>query len=132
MNDRLDAALLDDAPDEVLIADIALDELGLARHGLRQARGKVVENDGSLAGVQELESHMAADVSRPAGHKNCHLLSPFWRKCRRLLVEAADVSMSVHAYHASTAPVNVQAFTSQQQRRACPATSSASARPSSP
>jgi hypothetical protein len=29
MNDRLDAALLDEAPDEVLIADIALDELGL-------------------------------------------------------------------------------------------------------
>ena len=84
MDDGLDATPLDDAPDQGLIADIAFDELGLFGHRPGKAGGEIVENDGPLAGIQQLERHMAADISRPAGHKNAHLLSPFWRKCRRL------------------------------------------------
>ena len=77
MYDRLDAATLDEAPDQGLIADIAFDELGLSRHRPGQAGREVVEHDRLLAGIEQLERHVATDVPSSARHKNAHSSDPF-------------------------------------------------------
>jgi hypothetical protein len=64
MRDRLDAVLADDAADEVLVAHVADDELRLGRQGPVESGRQVVEDDDLLAGVEESQNHVAADVSR--------------------------------------------------------------------
>ena len=53
-----------------LIADIALDELGRIGHRPAEAGRQIVEHDHILAGVEQLEHHMAADEARPARDQN--------------------------------------------------------------
>ena len=68
----VDAVALDNAPDQGLVAHVAFDEGGALRDRPGQAGGKVVEYNHRLAGIQQLERHVAADVSGSAGHENAH------------------------------------------------------------
>ena len=64
--------LLDEAADQLLVADVADDERGVLRHGPAEAGRQIVEDDDLLAGVQKLENHMAADIAGAARHQNGH------------------------------------------------------------
>ncbi len=48
-----------------MVADIAFDELRLVRHRPAEPGREIVENDNVLAGVEQLEHHVAADEARP-------------------------------------------------------------------
>ena len=72
MDDRLHAVLAHDAADELLIADVADDERGIGRHRPAKAGRQVVEDDDALATVEELEHHVAADVTGSAGDEDGH------------------------------------------------------------
>ena len=58
-----------------MVADIAFDELGLIRHRPAEAGRQIVENDDVLAGVEQLEHHMAADEAGPARDQNTHAIN---------------------------------------------------------
>ena len=72
MEDGVDLVAEQEASDEIVVADIAFDELGLAGNGPAKARRQIVENDDLLAGIEQLEHHVAADIASPAGHQNAH------------------------------------------------------------
>ena len=72
MDDRLHAVFAHDAADELLIADVADDEGGVGRHRPAKAGRQVVEDDDALATIEELENHMAADVTGSAGNEDGH------------------------------------------------------------
>src|SRR6202044_3146733 len=77
MGDRVDRMLLDQAPDQLRVARVAGDELGPFGDAPGEARGKIVENDDGLAGIEEAERHMATDIAGAAGHQNAHYPAPF-------------------------------------------------------
>src|SRR4029078_1758127 len=91
MDDRVDAVAVEDAPDQPLIADIALDQGGALWNRPGDAGGQIIEDDHRLAGVQQLECHMAADVSGSSGHENAHFLI----LARRCVVGRAAVQLQV-------------------------------------
>ena len=74
MGNRVDRMLLDQAGDQVGVAGVADDELCARGHGPREAGREIVENDDRLAGVQEPQRHVAADIAGAAGHKYAHAL----------------------------------------------------------
>ena len=57
---------------EVLVADVAERERGLRRDRPAKSRRQVVEHDDLLAGVDEFENHVAADITGAARHKYRH------------------------------------------------------------
>jgi hypothetical protein len=68
---RIDAALAQQAADELAIAGVA--DHQLAVHDCRpEAGGKVVEHDYCLITLAELANDMAADIPGAAGYENCH------------------------------------------------------------
>ena len=72
MDDGVDIVGKQKLAHEVLIADIALDELRLGRHRPAEPGRKIVEDQYVLAGIDQLESHMAADESGPTRDENTH------------------------------------------------------------
>ena len=62
-----------DAQDQILIADVADDERGTRRDRPAEAGRQVVEDDDLLAGVEQLEHHVAADVAGSAGDQDAHM-----------------------------------------------------------
>ncbi len=63
---------LDDAPNQGLVAHVADNEGGALRDRPGETRGKVVEDNHRLTGAQQLQCHVAADVSGSAGDENAH------------------------------------------------------------
>ena len=72
MHHRLDLAALHQPVEEHAVADIADDELGLARHRPVEAGRQIVEHDDALAAIDELQDHVAADIAAAAGDQNAH------------------------------------------------------------
>ncbi len=72
MQDGVDLVTKQQAPDDIMVAGIALDEFRLSRNGPSEPRRQIVENENVLAGVEQLEHHMAADIAGPAGDQNAH------------------------------------------------------------
>ncbi len=73
---------------EVVVADIAFNELGAIRHGPAEARGKIVEDEHVLTGVEQLERHVTANEAGPAGNQNAHDLRSPQSICNSLLAIA--------------------------------------------
>ena len=73
MHDRVDLVLARRggrrAPDRPCRPD---DEHGLRRNGPAKPGRKVVENDDLLAGIMQLQDHVAADIAGAARHQNRH------------------------------------------------------------
>jgi hypothetical protein len=83
MQDRVDAAGTQQPLQKDTVADIADDELGVARHRPVEAAGQVVENRYFLAALDEFPDHVAADESGAAGDKNAHCrTNPLTRRPR--------------------------------------------------
>ena len=59
-------------PHEVMIADIALDELRFGRHCPAKPRRQIVDNENVLAGIEQLKHHMAADEASAARDEHTH------------------------------------------------------------
>ena len=74
MGDRVDLMFADQSGDQRRIAEIADHQLGRRLDRPGEAGRQIVEHDDVFAGVDEAERHMAADVTRPAGHQNRHRL----------------------------------------------------------
>jgi hypothetical protein len=55
-----------------MVADIALDELGLVGNRPAETRREVVDNEDVLACIEQVEHHVAADEARPARDQNAH------------------------------------------------------------
>ena len=72
MDDGVDAVLAHDRAHEILIPHVADDERRLSRHRPPEPRRQVVEDDDLLAGLDELENHVAADVAGPARNQDSH------------------------------------------------------------
>ena len=72
VDDRLHAVLAHDAADELLVPDIADDQRRIGRHRPAEAGRQIVEDDDALPAVEELENHMAADITGSAGDEDGH------------------------------------------------------------
>ena len=92
MRDRVDAMVDDDGGEEALVAKIALDEGGLRWHGPSEPGRQVVEHDDALAGVQQGQHHVSADVAGPTRHKNAHRPSRFTSSPQRRIASATRSS----------------------------------------
>ncbi len=72
MGDRVDALLADQARHQRRIAEIADHQLGRRLNRPGEAGREIVEHDHFLAGVDQAERHVAADVACSARHQNRH------------------------------------------------------------
>ena len=61
-----------ETPHEVMISDIALDELRLGRYRPAKPRRQIVDNENVLAGIEQLEHHMAADEASATRDEHTH------------------------------------------------------------
>ncbi len=73
MDDRIDAVLGEKLGHEVLVAEIADDQRHVVRHGGTEAGRQVVEHDHLLAGCDEFENGVAADITGAARDEDGHL-----------------------------------------------------------
>ncbi len=72
MDDGVDAMASTAAGDQRLVADVALDETRPVRHRPAEPGRQIVEHHDLLAGVEQLEHHVAADIAGAAGDQNAH------------------------------------------------------------
>jgi hypothetical protein len=72
MDDGAHGVLVDDAADEVLVADVAFDQERGRWHRRAKSRRQVVDDHDVVAGVEKRQHHMAADVSGAACHEYGH------------------------------------------------------------
>ena len=70
MGDRVDPVLVDQPRDQLRVAEIADDQLDAFGHRPGEAGREIVEHDDLLAGVEQAEHHVAADIAGAAGHQN--------------------------------------------------------------
>ncbi len=75
MDNGLDALLPQEAAEQLGIADVADDELGRLGDGPLEAGGQIVEHDDRLAGINQLQHHMAADIAGSAGDQDRHFFN---------------------------------------------------------
>ena len=75
VRDLGDVVFTDQAFDEFLVADIALDEDRLGRHRPPEAGREIVDAHDLLAAIEQLQHHVAADVAGAAGNQYRHRLS---------------------------------------------------------
>ena len=73
MNDRVDGFVAQQPPDKFLIAAVADHERHAGRNRPVVAGRQIVEHDHALAGVDEFEHHVAADIACSAGDQHCHV-----------------------------------------------------------
>ncbi len=57
---------------EIVVAEIADDQRRLVGHGPAKAGREIVEHDDLLAGVEQFQRHVAADVAGAARHEYGH------------------------------------------------------------
>ena len=76
MGDRIDRMLLDQAGDQIGVADVADGELCARRNGPGKAGREIVDNHDRLAGVDEPQPHVAADIAGAASHQYAHASPP--------------------------------------------------------
>ena len=69
MHHGIDAALTQQFVDANFITGIGDDELG-TDHGLRESGAQIVDDDDALAGLDELQHDVAADVAGAASDEN--------------------------------------------------------------
>ena len=62
--------------DQLLVADIADDAAAGVGTAPSEAGRQIVEHDHALAGIEQLEHHVAADVAGAAGDENGHRPHP--------------------------------------------------------
>ena len=72
MNDGVDAMGQEQPEQKIAVAGIARDEFVVCRDRPAESGGQIVENDDVLAGIEQSEHHMAADIARPARDQNTH------------------------------------------------------------
>jgi len=72
MDDGVDRIAAEQPAHEGMIADIALDEFRLGRYRPAESGRQIVENEHVLAGIEQLEHHMAADEAGPARDEHTH------------------------------------------------------------
>jgi hypothetical protein len=72
MDDGVDFVAQEKTPHEVMIADIALDELRLGRDRPAKSRRQIVENENVLACIEQLKHHMAADEASATRDEHTH------------------------------------------------------------
>ena len=72
MQDRVDPVPLDEAGDERLVAHVALTNTASGGTDVAEPGREVVENDHLLAGIVQLQDHVAADIAGPARDQNRH------------------------------------------------------------
>ena len=77
MNDRFDAVLANEARDQRLVAGIADNQRCALGHGPLEPGGEIVEHHDALAGIEEFEHHVAADIAGSASDQDRHARSPF-------------------------------------------------------
>jgi hypothetical protein len=71
---------------QIVVADIALDELRRIRHCPTEPGCQIVEHENVFAGVEQLERHMAADKAGAACDQDAHGTTPrAWTSCNSLL-----------------------------------------------
>ena len=80
MDDRIDPVLLDETLDQRLIAAVADDERHARGNGPVESGGKVVEHDDALAGIDEVEHHVATDIAGSAGDEDRHAVTRFLKR----------------------------------------------------
>jgi hypothetical protein len=68
----IEAVRPNEPADEGFIADVAALENGALGDGRGTPRREVVDDDHAVAGIQELERHVAADIAGTTGHKRAH------------------------------------------------------------
>ena len=73
VDDGVDAVVADDARHQRLVAGFADDQRHAGGDGPVEAGGEVVEHDDSLAGVDQLMNHVAADIATAARDQDCHV-----------------------------------------------------------
>ena len=77
MDDRIDIAPFDRGFDELLIRDIADNQLGFGRYSPFEAGAQPVDDHHVFARIEHAPDHVAADVSRAAGDKSCQVFDPY-------------------------------------------------------
>ena len=72
MGDRLDLVLLDEPADQAAVAKIADRERRRFRNRPGEPGREVVDDDDLLAGVDQSQRHVTADIAGAAGNQNAH------------------------------------------------------------
>jgi hypothetical protein len=72
MDDGVDRIAAEQPAHEGMIADISPDEFCLGRYRPAKAGRQIVENEYVLAGIEQLEHHMAADEASPTRYEHTH------------------------------------------------------------
>ena len=72
MDYGVDRIAVEQPAHEGMITDIVLDEFCLGRYRPTEAGRQIVEDEHVLAGVEQLEHHMAADEASPTRDEHTH------------------------------------------------------------
>jgi hypothetical protein len=75
MRNSLDPVLFDQPGQQILVAHVADGERHAFGYGPAEPGREVIEHDHALAGIDELEHHVAADVTGSARDQHCHCVS---------------------------------------------------------
>ena len=76
MHDGVDVAALHQPVEKHAVADVADDELGRGRDRPVEAGRQIVEHDDTLAAIDKLADHVAADKAGATGDENAHDTEP--------------------------------------------------------
>ena len=96
MDDRVHLVALDRTRDRFVVAAVAQHERHAVRDRPWHAVRHVVDDDGLLAGIDEPEDHVSADIARAARHQHRHSipLRPDCAPGRRHRTEAVDPTLA--------------------------------------
>ncbi len=89
MNEGVDRLGTNQVGNELIIADVADDQLCPRRHRSPKSRRKIVENNDILAGIDELQHHVGANIACPARHQDRHA-APRSSANRRVSIRFCD------------------------------------------
>jgi hypothetical protein len=76
MENGVDGIAAQELNHEVMVADVALNELGLIRHSPTEPGRQIIENAHVFSGIEQLQRHMAADEPSSPGDQNSHAADP--------------------------------------------------------
>ena len=79
MDDGLDPVIANDAAHEILVGNVADDEICFQGNGPVESRRQTVEHDDVLAGIEKGPDHVAADISGTTRHKHTHRITRYAR-----------------------------------------------------
>jgi hypothetical protein len=72
MHDGVDSMGFEGLENQLVIAHVADHEGHAIRHRPAQSRRQIVEHHGPLAGIQQSQNHVAADIAGSSSHENVH------------------------------------------------------------